>query len=318
MVLVSLAALELGLRAYKSITYDGVLHVATPSNNNELHPRFGWLSPASTSFEKRDACYGSGRVSYNEAGFRARPLAEAKRADVVVCILGDSTMQGFQLPDGMHLPHLLEAELRKTYKDPYVLPLAVGGYGTVQEWMLFEEFCKPLAPAALILHWDGNDAGNNSFLADRYSGAANNLGRARPYWEDGALVMRYPYPLQLADRLDELLLFKLANTVLLKLTAHDPERVRAYVDRGFAVAGELAQKIARELPIAIALVDPADTRAAAVFKASGMQVVVHPPIPDAMRCRPRDSHATTEGHALMLRALMPVLADALHRRRQIE
>ncbi len=113
-----LVGLEVGLRAYKSIAYDGMLHISTSSVNNVTHERFGWISPPNRVVQEHDACYGKGMVSYHEDGFRAPPRSEATGADSVVCILGDSTMQGYQLADGSHVPHLLAKAYRDRGKRP--------------------------------------------------------------------------------------------------------------------------------------------------------------------------------------------------------
>ena len=304
-------ALEYGLRAIKSLTRDGTLYLATQSINTRLHPKYGWLSPASFHFEKSDACYGQGSITYNEEGFRAPPLSQAKDADFVVCILGDSTMQGYQIPDGGHLPHLLENELGKTFKKPYVLPLAVGGYGSVQKWMLFEDYCRPLNPAVVILHWLSNDVVNNSYLAERYSGQALNSAHARPYLEDGRIVLRRPYPLRISGWFDNLLSVKLVNTFLLSRDARPPEELKRYEEMGWHVAEEVTTRLAESVDTKIVLVEVTEKRAMEMFRSQGFLVATYDPFPSEFRCLPRDGHPNTKGHQHMLNALLPVLNEAL-------
>lgn len=124
---------EYTLRIVKSILMDGAIHIATPSINNREHKKYGWLSPASHSHFKSDECYGEGEVSYNDYGFRAPPMERASSATPLICILGDSTMQAYQLPDLATLPSLLAERLGPDYREVFVLPLAVGGYGSVQQ-----------------------------------------------------------------------------------------------------------------------------------------------------------------------------------------
>lgn len=307
--LACLALTEYGLRAYRSLTRDGTFHLASSSMHVRPHEKYGWFSPRAMRYTRNDPCYGRGVVTYNEEGFRARPRSEARGSDLVVCVLGDSTMQGYQVPDGDYLPHLLERELRKDYRRPYVLPLAVGGYGTVQEWMLFEDFCRPLNPAAVVFHWSSNDVTNNSFLAERYTGSRRNNARPRPYYEDGRVVVRRPYPLRLSDRLDETLLVRSINTLLLDREG-GPEPPGA-IEEGWRVAQRLVAEIARSAPVRVALLDARDRRATALFEAQGFRIAAHGPLPPGSQCLPRDDHPNGRGHRFLLEALLPVLREAL-------
>ena len=116
MIVTCFVTVEYGLRAIKSLSSEGTLYLTTPSLNSRLHPRYGWLSHPSFQFEKSDSCYGRGVITYNEDGFRAPPPATASEADILVCILGDSTMQGYQIPDNRHLPHLLDKRLQEKFR----------------------------------------------------------------------------------------------------------------------------------------------------------------------------------------------------------
>lgn len=305
--LFSLVALEYGLRAYKSLSHDGVLHLSTRSLNNTGHSLYGWISPRDFAFDKDDACYGTGQVSYNAEGFRAPLIKEATGAEPVICILGDSTMQGFQLPDGTHLPHLLSHALAERGEKPYVLPLAVGGYGQTQQWMLYEDHCRALNPDVIVMHWDNNDVVNNSYELERYSGPANNNARLRPYLEQGEVVYRAPYPLSLGAWLDDTMVLRAINSVLLASTQRPSESLDTAWTLGWAVAEEIATKVVAEPGRAIALVAESNHQAIAMFKRAGLEMAIYPDIPEEMTCLPRDPHPTSEGHRLMLKTLLETL-----------
>jgi hypothetical protein len=307
--LVFLAMAEYGLRAWKSLTYDGVLHLASASINNRPHPRYGWAGPASVRIQKDDACYGRGVVSYDADGFRSG--THPKDPDLLVCIIGDSAMQAYQIPDGLTLPDLVAARLRQHFRAPDVLRLAVGGYGTLQEWMLFEDYCRARKPAALILDWSGNDVINNSFLAERHGGSHNNNARPRPYLEDGAVRMRRPYPLHLTDGLDELLTVRLLNTALLDRERRPAEELARYEETGWQVADDLLGRMARSVEHRIALVRANDTRAMGMFERHGFRVVAYPDLPPEDKCLPRDFHPNPRGHRRLFDALWPVLSREL-------
>ena len=273
------ATLELGLRAYKSLTYDGGLHLSSPSVNNVPHPELGWMSPSSVSVDKDDACYGAGTITYNAEGFRAPPRRDAHSADPVICILGDSRMQAYQLPDGQHLPHLLAAAYKDKGDQPHVLPLAVGGYGTTQQWMLYERHCRELTPDIVIHHWVENDPQNNSYDAERYGGATHNNGRPRPYLEGDNVVLRRPYPLQPGSALEGLLLIRALNALLVSWTAVDDAALAPALEAGWAVAETWLTRLADEPARVIGLVAEDQTRAIAMYRRLGIEVITHPPIP---------------------------------------
>lgn len=308
-LLAILIVVEYGLRAWKSLAYDGALHLASPSINNRPHRKYGWTGPPSLRVFKDDPCYGRGFVTYDPDGFRSgeRP----PDPDLVVCILGDSAMQAYQVPDGLTLPHLLAARLRERFRAPEVLPLAVGGHGTLQEWMLFEDFCRPRHPTAVILDWSENDVINNSVLAERYGGSRNNNARPRPFLEDGQVRMRRPYPLHLTDALDELLTVRLLNTVLLDRDRRSAEEMARYEETGWQVAEELIGRIARSVKHRIALVRAIDVRAVRMFERNGFRVVAYADLPPEDKCLPRDFHPNPRGHRRLFDALWPVLSQEL-------
>ena len=310
-----LVALEFGLRAYKSLSYDGRVHLSSSSLNNVPHPTLGWISPSSLTYEKADPCYGTGRVSYNEAGFRAPPLEQAPDSHPVICVLGDSTMQGYQLPDGTYFPHQLTKALLQRGETPYVLPLAVGGYGSVQQWMLYEQYCRPLGPDVIIVNWADNDRINNSYTLERYSGPGNNNARPRPYLDlaTDTVTIRSPYPFSLGEMLDDLLLVRVINTVLLgfDIRSSDDPSIREGVEEGYAVARAIAQRFADEPGRKIALVSADQHRAREMFRAAGFELAVHRVIADSMRCLPRDPHPNSQGHAIMVDALLEVMVGPI-------
>lgn len=308
-LILMVVVLEYGLRAVKSVMMDGKLHIATSTINNRLHQTYGWLSPASRRYEKADACYGDGVVSYNDSGFRAPPLTEAADASPKVCILGDSTMQGYQMPDGGYLPHLLAAELAKQHDAPYVLPLAVLGYGSLQRWLLYQDFCREIQPDVVVWAWDDNDPTNDSYLADRNAGPNN--ARPRPYLEQGEIVIRHPYPIHLTDWIDSSLIVKILNGLVLLALKEEDETIRGYREQGWAVAETLTGRLAAEVDRPIALVSRDSTRAIEMFQRQGFELAVYGTFPDEERCLPKDIHPNTIGHQRMLRVLLPVVEQVL-------
>jgi len=306
----ALLLLEYALRTVRSLSRYGVLHLSSPSADVEFHPEYGWISPSSRRVEKRDDCFGRGWVTYNKEGFRAPPMSHARDAEPVICMLGDSTLHAFQIPDGQPLPHLLDSRLRQHFARPFVLPLAVGGYGSAQEWMLFEEFCQDLNPAVVIQHWSENDRINNSYLSERYSGPTNNNARLRPYLENGELALRRPYPVRVSDWIDGLLVTRAVNTLGLSWTK-DPELASQGVEEGWQVAEEVTRRLSKSISTKIALVEETEGRAIEMFRRHGFLVATYAPLTADETCLPDDPHPNPAGHHRLLKALWPTLESVL-------
>lgn len=304
-------AVEIGLRTYKSLSYDGMLFLG-PSANNVISDTYGWISPSGRVYQKNDSCYGQGVVTYNENGFRGPPLSEAEDAVGVVCLLGDSTLQAYQIPDGSHLGSMLRTSLEKRFGNVFLLQLAVGGYGTAQEWMLYRDYCAPLKPDLVIHHWSDNDPSNNDYEAELY-GHGSNM-RRRPFWEDGQVVYRKPFALKPGAWLESLMLVKLANLAL-EPSAPSEAIHRAALERGWNVAEEMLEKIRAGGTPAVGLVASEHERALELYRKRGYSVAIYEPFAEQEQCLPRDPHPHGGGHAKMHDALWPVVERTLVKRK---
>ncbi len=298
---------EIGLRTYKSLTYDGMLFLG-PSANNVRSDTYGWISPSDRAYQKSDSCYGRGVVTYNENGFRGPPLSEAEDAAKVVCLLGDSTLQSYQIPDGTHLGSMLRTSLKKRFGNVFLLQLAVGGYGTTQEWMLYRDYCAPLNPDLIVHHWADNDPANNDFEAELY-GHGSNM-RRRPFWENGQIVYRKPFTLKPGAWLESLMIVKIANLAL-ESSSPSETAYRAALERGWSVAGEMLQKIGAGGSPVVGLVASDHERAFELYRQHGYSVATYEPFTEEETCGPRDPHPHSGGHAKMHAALWPVVERAL-------
>jgi len=232
----------------------------------------------------------------------------------VLCLIGDSTMQAYQMPDGLSLGAQLETRARKDI-DPElrVLALAVGGYGSLQEEMLYERYCRALAPRAVVWAWNENDPANNDYVAERYFNPSSNNMRRRPYLENGAIVIRKPYRLQLFGLEEQSILLRLVNASLLNLMPGAPPYGAQEAERrGFAVAESILTARAAELGNKFILLAGSEARGITDFsKSSGITTVVVPPFSAEEVCMPRDSHPNELGHRKMLEVLWPVLKSRL-------
>ena len=198
-VLLALTGLfvELGIRVARSIILDsGAMTVLRSSPNAIVDDEMGWSSPRSEVIQFKRACYGELIATYNEDGLRVfKPLGPKRTGELRVCVLGDSVTQAYQLTDGIPYYHVLEHELRSEGYDVRFMGAGVGGFGTLQQTMMFDRACAKHDPDMILWQFSGNDTTNNSYLIERYVGRDNNF-RRRPYSENGKIVRRHPGPIK--------------------------------------------------------------------------------------------------------------------------
>lgn len=72
-----------------------------------------------------------------------------------------------------------------------VFAIGGGGYGTLQELMLVQEFAATIKPDIFVLQYSDNDIVNNSFFLEGPS-ITRSQKNFRPYWIDGKIVYRLP------------------------------------------------------------------------------------------------------------------------------
>jgi len=99
-------------------------------------------------------------VALNSAGFRDRERAEAKRAGVFrVAVFGDSMTWGYGVDAGERFTDRLERDRIE------VLNFGVSGYGTDQEWLLYQALGRRSCPDLVLVALYGNDLRENQSAA---------------------------------------------------------------------------------------------------------------------------------------------------------
>ena len=219
MLLVVLAVfVEAGTRIARSLYLDGgAITLLRSSPNAIVDPQLGWRSPSDEVVAYRRKCYGEARATYTKSGLRVWPpgeLGQRRPGETRICVLGDSITQAYQLSDGLPYYHRLQALLRDDGLDVTMLGAGVGGYGTLQQILMFGGACRELAPDLVLWQFSDNDLINNSYRLERWSGRDNNF-RPRPYLEDGAVQTRHPAPVPLP--LDSLAM-RILNGVVLRFS----------------------------------------------------------------------------------------------------
>jgi lysophospholipase L1-like esterase len=134
------------------------------------HPRYGWThEPGAEGWT--NGCIGRAFEwrafsRMNADGLRDREYPRTRTPGVTrILLLGDSFVEGLQVPLERTMPSLMEARLRETRPTPRVEVLNLGqsGFGTTDEYLRFEHFGKAFSPDVVVVAvCVGNDVRNNS------------------------------------------------------------------------------------------------------------------------------------------------------------
>ena len=137
--------LELGLRWVYPLDTDAFRKYRIP------HPRFGWVLMPGASYVNRLA-EESVPVSFNAGGWRDLPRVEDKAEGVVrVLVLGNSFMEAYSVRFEDSLPARLERLTNRAERQVEVINLGVGGYGTLQEYLVFDAIGRAYRPDVVVL-----------------------------------------------------------------------------------------------------------------------------------------------------------------------
>jgi chemotaxis protein histidine kinase CheA len=127
------------------------------------------------------------RYSTNADGFRSFGDVSATRRKLFV--IGDSYTQAVDVSDDRTYHALLGKELNLE-----VFAIGVGGFGTLQELILVDDWVDRVKPDVVLLQLAGNDFINNDYDLERASLGNNNALR-RPYLgTDGQVFYAFPRP----------------------------------------------------------------------------------------------------------------------------
>ncbi|MFK7977002.1 MAG: hypothetical protein AB8C02_12750 [Halioglobus sp.] len=190
---VSLLAAEYILRQYYPVNVGHSLEHRIP------HPVFGWVLEPDAEFVHYMPNEGKVEVKYNSRGWRdVEHDIDNPNAVYRVLVLGDSYMEAYSvsLEDAFHrhLGRLADAD----GVNIEVINLGVGGMGTLQELLLFQEIGVRYKPDLVLLGmYLGNDLRNNSFELESILGSNYQKSNTRPFListsDSGWEIMRVDY-----------------------------------------------------------------------------------------------------------------------------
>jgi hypothetical protein len=156
----------------------------------ELDDTLGWRARAgyqdfrgSTETTSKGVKYAVKR-SQKEYGFRMFGDLRSTRPKVLV--IGDSFSQALQVSDNDTYYASLKEALGVE-----VFAYGAGGYGTLQEYMILDQFVDIIKPTLILWQFCNNDFINNDPALETVS-LVNNNGWRRPYWVDGHIVYILP------------------------------------------------------------------------------------------------------------------------------
>jgi len=146
------------------------------------HPILGWVLQPNTTY-LYEIPEGKVSVTYNSEGWRDVDHNVEKPDGVFrILVLGDSFMEAnsVNLDDTFHSQ--VEAFARAAGNNVEVINMGVAGYGTLQEYLVFQDIGHLYNPdLVLVGFFDGNDVSNNSLQLAAMLAEEGQVTNARPF-----------------------------------------------------------------------------------------------------------------------------------------
>lgn len=183
---------EISVRIYQLLRYQRPLIYSrkVPGLPSYIDSRICWRATEYFSFEGklRDAVGKEyhAEITTNKYGFRL--FGDLKSDKPRILFIGDSFTHALDVSDDKTYYALISTRL----KDYEVFAYGVGGYGTLQEMLILDEFWDIINLNILVLQFCCNDFVNNNYFLER-SSFINNNGNYRPYFDQtGSIFYNNP------------------------------------------------------------------------------------------------------------------------------
>jgi hypothetical protein len=142
----------------------------------------GWLLRPIHGGQTSSACLNITNIHVNSLGFRDQEWTKDKPYRIAV--LGDSFMQGAQLPEGTPVPQVLESLLGVP-----VLNSGIDGFGTLHEYLAYKKYIAKYKPEVVLLFfYPVNDVSDNSVRL----GASRPMPRGFIDTSSGHITVQFP------------------------------------------------------------------------------------------------------------------------------
>lgn len=170
---------ELGVRIFFDVQ-NQFIH-----NHMQLSKELGWRVKPNLTDTRTFKGYGKVTFSTAKDGFRV--FGEVKTERTKIFVIGDSQTLARKVSDGQTYYHYLQ-----DHADVEIFAYGGGGYGSLQEYMILDQYYNEIRPDMILWQFCANDIDNNSFALES-SSRVNNNHMTRPYYQDGKIVYKYPH-----------------------------------------------------------------------------------------------------------------------------
>lgn len=155
------------------------------------HPKYGWVTAPNTTDQKEIKENSTNtrtvNVTYFNYGFKRWGSTQTNKTKVF--IIGDSYTEAYYLNNGEEYYAYLEDE----FENIELFVYGVANYGSLQEFMILDDFFDIIKPDLIIWQFCTNDYYNNYWKAGKTL-FPYGVNRVRPYLEGEKIIYRLPGP----------------------------------------------------------------------------------------------------------------------------
>ena len=241
-----------------SIVLEGVIrlkHALHPSQQYfYMDEKLGWKVPKNYHFEgyQKDAQNVEYFVKFDTNQYGSRVFGDINSKKKKVLVIGDSFTDAINVSNDKTYYGILQKELPIE-----VFACGSGGYGTLQEYMILDEFIDMVKPDILLLQYCTNDFIDNSYDLECDS-LVNNAGKRRPYLtKDGQIFYAIPKRftcIRELSKYSDLLYFVLSRMDRIRAsTGTEGKTVEYYIEaegknhKGFKDSVEITNEIMKKI-----------------------------------------------------------------------
>jgi hypothetical protein len=264
-VVFGVLAAEATLRFYHFLTWDISLIDGQPRKMGGLSPiimdaELGWRATENYQHEgTRNNSAGKPyalKISQNRQGFRM--FGQQSSGKPRVFVIGDSFTQATAVSDDKTYYSVISELL-----DIEVFAYGGGGYGTLQEWLIFDRYFDSLKPDLVLWQFSTNDFINNSPALETAS-RINNNGMIRPYWINHRIDYILPKQSMVNLRLFALQYCRICYVALSRVDRLFADKLKTTVETETSTGGSAHAAFRASVDITAEIMTMARRRAASI------------------------------------------------------